>query len=77
MFSAVAVTIKYLDSIVKCLAVTVSVVITIILSHFLFGSTLTLHTMFGMVLMVSGVIGYNNSGLLFATIDGKERVRNS
>jgi UDP-sugar transporter A1/2/3 len=57
----VALCMKYLNAVVKCVVLSFSVIVTVFLSHLFFYSTLTAATLFGAILVVSGSIIFNQS----------------
>mmetsp|Transcript_27666 Transcript_27666/g.77353 ORF Transcript_27666/g.77353 Transcript_27666/m.77353 type:complete len:346 (-) Transcript_27666:9-1046(-) len=56
----VALVLRYSDAILKCLATSLSIVVVIISSNWLFGSQLTMLTILGAVLVISGIVVYSN-----------------
>jgi len=57
----VAACMKYLSSVVKCIILSFSVILTLFLSHFIFNSTLTTWTLLGAFLVVLASILYNQN----------------
>jgi len=57
----VALCMKYLNAVVKCVVLSFSVIVTVFLSHLIFYSTLTMTTLLGAFFVIAGSVMFNQS----------------